>query len=91
MQGAEQPEVLVGRRDDLVLGREAEPCEDDVAAVGRRRRQCDLLGLAADQLGEPCTELGAQREDPFDVLAAGPSFGEVPLLLHPHRVRRRPS
>ena len=35
---AEQPEVLVGRRHDLVVGPEAEAAEHDRAAVGRRVR-----------------------------------------------------
>ena len=46
---AEQAEVLVGRRHDLVAGLEPEPAEHDRAALARRGRQRHLLGRRADQ------------------------------------------
>ena len=49
---AEQAEVLVGRRHDLVVRAEPEPAEHDVAAVGRARRERDLQRLGADERRE---------------------------------------
>ena len=53
--------MLRVRRHDLVPRLQPEPRHDDVAAVGRRARQCDRLRLCPDQRGkllpDPCAQL----------------------------------
>ena len=66
VQRPDEPEVLVGRRDHLVAGREIEPGEHDVAAVGRRRRQRDVRGIAADECRDVGAELLTGGEDPHE-------------------------
>ena len=55
--------MLVRRRHDLVARAEVEPGEHDVAAVGRRRRQRDVLDVDADERGDVAAELLAQRQE----------------------------
>ena len=81
--------MLVRRRDHLVGRAEVEPLEHEVAAVGRRRRQRDLLRLDRDEPGEPGPELGAQVHDPLDVRASRPAVDEVAILLGVHGVEGR--
>ena len=49
MERADEPEVLVRRRDDLVLGPEIETREHDVAAVGGGCRQRNAVGRDTDE------------------------------------------
>ena len=89
VERSEQPEVLVGRRDDLVAFAELEPGEHDVAAVRRRRRQRDSLCAYTDELGDPRTKLLSISEDTLEPRQAAPSFAERPLFFGLHRRERR--
>ena len=91
MKRAQQAEVLGVRRHDLVLRRKLEPGEDDVAAVGGRARQRDLLDLDADEAGERAAHLEAQREHPLEVRRAEAAVLELGALLALHGVECRPS
>ena len=57
VQRADEPEVLVRRRDHLVALAQIETRERDVAAVGRRGSQRDLVGRHADERGDLAAEL----------------------------------
>ena len=86
MQRPEQAEVLVGRRHDLVLGREAEPGENDVAAVGRRGSERDALGTDADERAQLGARLLAQRQHTLEPLLAETAQLEIAPPLRRHRV-----
>ncbi len=85
----EQPEVLVGGRHDLVLRTEAEPAQDDPAAVGRRRRQRDRLGPRPDERAERGAEVLPERERLLEVRLTRPPPDEVPLDTRLQRLRNR--
>ena len=78
---AEQAEVLVGRRHDLVVRAEPEPAEDDVAAVGRARRQRDLERLGADEVPRCAPHLLPQLHHACEVRPAAAAVAIVPLEL----------
>ena len=88
MQGADQPEVLVRGRDDLVTRIEIQPCEDDVAAVGRGRGQRDLFRLRTDEVGKLGAQFGSKGEDALDVFDPHPALAQVSPLLGSHRLGR---
>ncbi len=81
--------MLTVGRDDLVIGGQAEPGEDDVAAVRRRGRQGEGLNGDADRGGEFRPDLVAQRERPLEVGRAAAALLEVDPLLGGHRLDRR--
>ena len=89
MNRPEQAEVLVGRRDDLVLRPEPEPGEDDVATVRRRGGERDLLRLGSDDRGQRLSQLRSPLERPVEPGLAGPPLGEVACLFGLHRIDRR--
>src|SRR6476659_5683626 len=75
--------MLDVRRDDLVLRGETEAGEDDVAGVGRRADEGEVLRADLEQAREPLAGLLAQRQDRLEVLLAAPPVLEiapVPLL-----------
>ena len=80
----EQPEVLVGRRHDLVLRAQPEPAEHDVAAVRGAGRQRDLLRLDADEGSDPAADLLAQVHDTREVRPPAAAFAVVALELGSH-------
>ena len=86
----EEPEVLVGRRDDLVAGPELEPAEHDRAALRRRARQRHLVGLGADEGRERAAELVAQLHRLLEVRQAAAALGEIALDPRRQRVGDRP-
>ena len=88
MQGPEQAEVLVRGRDQLVIRPQLEPGQDEIASVGRRSRERNLLRVDADEAGELGAELRAEREDALDVVEPDPAVGEISLLLGAHGLRR---
>ena len=71
--------VLAG----LVLGPEAEPGKDDVAAVRRRAGQRDLLGRGSDEEGNRGAHLRPQLEQPLEVRLAEAAALEVGVQLTP--------
>ena len=71
--------MLVGGGHDLVAGVEAEPRQDEVAPVGRRRRQRDRVCGGADELRQPAADVLAQRERRLDEGPARPSVLEIPI------------
>ena len=78
---SEKSEVLVGRRHDLVLRVEREPPEDDVATVGRARRERDLQRLGADECRDALTQLIPQLHHACEVRASTAAVAIVPLEL----------
>ena len=80
--------MLVRRRHHLVRGTEVEPGEDDVAAVGGRRRQRDVLDVDVYERGNLAAKLLAEREDPLKLRDASSPVAEPALLLLVHRVDR---
>ena len=78
---SEQAEVLVGRRHDLVVRVEPEPAEDDVAAVGRARRERDLQRFGADECRDARTQLVAQLHHAREVRASAAAVAVVALEL----------
>ena len=82
--GPSSPKCSSRRGHDLVFRPQVEAGEDDVAAVGRRAGERDLLRLGADEAGECDAGLLAQAEHPLEVLLAEAAVGEigVELLLH---------
>ena len=91
VQRAEQPEVLVGRRDQLVFGAEPETCKHDVAAVRRRRRQRDVLGAHPHERRKLGPQLLAHLEETHEPRVAPTPFADADLVLLAHRVDRRAS
>src|SRR5205823_5542789 len=81
--------MLTVGRDDLVIGGQAEPGEDDVAAVRRRGRQRKALDGNADGGGELRPDLVAQCERSLEVGWAAAALLEVSALLCGHRLDRR--
>ena len=91
VQRPEQPEVLLVRRHDLVVRAEAEPGEDDVAAVRGRRRQRDVLGRHAGSAPPACrARARAALACPRVVPGPGAALGEVDERLRDHRLGGRP-
>jgi len=82
--------VLVRGRDDLVVRGEAEPPQDDPAAVGRRRRQRDGLGSGAHERGKRRAQLFAPREGLLESGLARPAVLEVTLDAGLERLSDRP-
>ena len=74
---AEQPEVLVGRRHDLVLGPEAQAAEHDRAALGRRVGQSDLGGVGVHERRERGPRLVPEREGLLEVRDPAPAPAEI--------------
>ena len=90
VQRADEPEVLVRRRDDLVVRPEVEPGEHDVAAVGRRRRERDLLRLDTPTSAASSPRSSSRSSRMRSNRAALPrALGERRLLVGGHRVERR--
>ena len=92
--GSEQAEVLVRRRDDLVVRVEAKAPEDDPAAVRGRRRESDDIGLGADEPCERFPQLLAERKRFLERGLSRAAVLQVPLDAAleclGHRPRERP-
>ena len=88
VQRPEEPEVLVGRGDDLVVGLQAEAGEDDVAPVGGRSRDRHLVDVDPDELGELGAQLLARLEQSHELGEGAAPFLETALLRGLHRVDR---
>jgi hypothetical protein len=89
VERAQEAEVLRVRGDDLVLGSQAQPGEDDVAAFRRRRGQRDVLGRHADRCGQPGAHALAKLEHGVDVRLPTAAELEVGELLGRHRLDGR--
>ena len=89
VERAQQPEVLGVGRDDLVLGPQAQPGQDDVAAVRRGRGQREVLGRHADRRGQTGAHPLPQLEHRVDVRQSAAPQLEVGELLGRHRLDRR--
>ena len=84
---AEEPEVLVGRRHDLVARLEVEAADDDRAALGGGARERHLRRIGVDEARERLTGLVPQRDRLLEVRqAASAVLGVVLDRLH-ERVR----
>ena len=81
--------MLAVGRDDLVVGPEVEPGQDDVAALGRRGRERDVRGIDVHHAGERRACLPAQREHLVDVGLAAAAPLEVGVVAGFHRLDRR--
>ncbi len=84
----EQPEVLVVGRDDLVVWLEPEAGDGDVAAVGRRPRERDVLGRRADEARDRRPDAGPRRAGPLPVVRAGAAVLELARALGDHHLDR---
>ena len=67
--------MLVGRGHDLVVTGQLEAGEHDVAPIGRRRGERDLLGRDADERRDVRSQLLARVEHAHEPLVAA-----TPLL-----------
>ena len=76
--------MLRVRRHDLVLRPELQPGQDDVAAVGRRARQCHLGRRGTDQSSNLLAYAGAELEHAHEpaVTASSLLLVEAKALLH---------
>ena len=86
---SDQAEVLRVGRDDLVALPEAEPVQDDVAALRRRGRERDALDGHADQLRVLLAHAGAVLEVLVEGGAVEATLHECALLLRGDRVGDR--
>ena len=86
---AEQAEVLLVARDDLVLRAEPEPGDGDLAAACRGVGERDELRRGAEHRGEPAADPLPQLEHLLDVRLAAPALGQVALEPCPERVDGR--
>ena len=80
--------LRVGRHD-LVAGPDPQAAHDDVAALGRRPRQRDLLRRRADQPRQLAAERLALLHDTLEVRAAGPALLQLLALDGLHRLDGR--
>ncbi len=88
--GPDEPEMLAVARHDLVLGPELEAGQDDVAAVGRRARQGDLLRIDGQERGQLRPDLVAQAERAGEVRLAAAALRQVDELLREDGLHGRP-
>ena len=82
--------MLAVARHDLVLRPEVEAGQDDVAAVGRRTRQGDLLRLDGQERGQLRPHLVAQAERAGEVRLAAAALCQVDELLREDGLHGRP-
>ena len=80
--------MLVGRRHDLVLGTDPESTEDDVATVGRARRQRDLRRLGTDEAGDALTQPLPQLHHACEVRTPAAAVTAVTVELRADRIVR---
>ena len=81
-----QAEVLLAGDDDLVFRPDAEAGEHDVAAVRRRARERDVLGIDPHELGESCAHVGPDLQQAVEVRLPDAAVLEVCPQLLCHRV-----
>ena len=89
VERAEQAEVLLVGRHDLVARREAEPGDDDLAAARRRVGERDLLRRRADDLREAGAHLLAQPGELLDVRHPAAALLEIAREPRLRRLDRR--
>lgn len=77
--------MLVGGGDDLVARAETEPRADDVAPVGRARRERDVIGGHSDEATECLAHLVSQLEETQEVGHPGTALAEIAVELPSHR------
>ena len=88
VERADEPEVLVRRRDDLVLGPELETCEHDVAAVGGRCRQRHRVGRDTDERRDLGAEGLALLDEARELRDRAAPLVQAVLLGRTHRLDR---
>ena len=81
--------MLAVGRDDLVVRGQAEPRQDDVAAVRGRGRERHVLGRHADEGRELLPHGRPQLERTLEVRRPAAAVLEIGLLLGGHRLDRR--
>ena len=86
---AHEPRVLGIGRHDLVIRPDAEPAENDVAALGRRGGQRDLLGRRDQEARKRCAKLLPLGQHLLEVRAARAPVLELPPLDRLHRLDAR--
>ena len=82
----DQPEMLDVGRHDLVARAKRETVQDDVARLGRRAHERDVLGLDADHGRQPVAHLGAQSEELVEDRRVDSPLLERAALLARHHV-----
>ena len=88
MQRAEQAEVLLVGRDDLVAGFEPKAGEHGLAARRRGRGHRDLAERCAEQPGQELAHTTAYPDQVVEVRLAAPALFELEARLRDYGVDR---
>src|SRR5712692_7636494 len=82
--------MLRVRRDNLIAWSEVQPGNHDVAAIGRRARQCRLCSAGRDQCSKLLAYTGPQIEHGLEPTVTASSLLLIETKAFVHRGERRP-